>query len=138
MGTYIVVVDLRIGLFDRYASTEVDRLRSKIKAMSKRIHQLEDALAVAHPSHPLLNGSSSPDADGGVSEGASERIDSDGEADRSAEEDGATVLDSNILHAFGELAISDCKDPISGSGEAEVRYPVSINSSFVQQSKRSS
>lgn len=94
--------------------------------MSKRIRQLEEALGAVHPSHPLLKASSSLDAVGTVDdthrEGATNHIDSDDKADRSAKKDRTTTLDSNIMNAFGELAISDCKDPAVGPREAEVCY----------------
>ena len=112
--------------------------------MSKRVHQLEDALAVAHASsclspHPLLNAASSPDADGATPDGATDHVvDSDAEADRSTEKDNATILDSNILNAFGELAISDCRDTTACPGEAEVRSRVVLISLVLNECERNS
>lgn len=108
--------------------------------MSKRVHQLEDA----HPSsclspHPLLNAVFSPDADDATPDGATDHIiDSDAEADRSLEKDNATNLDSNILNAFGELAISDCRDTITCPGEAEVRSRVVLISLVLNECERNS
>ena len=90
--------------------------------MSKRIRQLEDALGAVHPSHPLLKASDAVGAVDDTLEGTTPHIDSDNKAGRSAEKNSATILDQNILNAFGELAISDCKDPTVGPREAEVCY----------------
>lgn len=81
----------------------------------------------------------SPDLDGGTPDAASDHADSDAEADENAESDSAKVLDSNILNAFSELAITDCKTNLGdGLGEADVCDLLFLNATLADWLKRSS
>lgn len=93
---------------------EVERLHAKVSSMSKRIRQLEKALATSHIAstsvepHPLLLSSSLED-ESDSSDDSHSQVDSTGEGSREKEADEALV-DNSIMESFRKLTISSSKD----------------------------
>lgn len=121
----------------RHATAEIERLRAKVKSMSKRIHHLEEALAAAHATsssigpHPLLN-SPMPDGDAETPDGSCDPAVSDNEAVQVKKEEDTTILDSSIMYSFSELAITDCKSPTDDGVDAStVWFLISASSALL-------
>ena len=108
---------------------EVERLQAKVTSMTKRIRQLEKALAVSHIAsssvepHPLLL-SFPLEEDDDDSDGSPKQVDSSSDSIQAKSEYEA-LLDNSIMESFRRLTIA------SNKGRAENVFDMAEASPFV-------
>lgn len=116
----------------RGAAVEVERLQAKVNSMSKRIRQLEDALAASHIAsysvepHPLLL-SLPLEEDGDSSDDFHNQVDSTSESTLVKSEENEALLDRSTMESFNKLTITNNRD---GEGNMLDMSEVSLFISF--------